>query len=105
MFWTLLVHHQGVHKLLLYKKLLNSILISYTCERACGILAYRLNIYTADRIVTLDFGVACTSTGGVHGTVNNLSTSHPKKYICNSKNKNYFFKFLWFPHKHFSNFF
>ena len=84
-FWTLLVYHQAIHKLLLYKVFLNNILTSYTCGRACGILAYRLNMYTADIIVTPDIVIACTSTGGVFGTVNNLSTSHPKKYICNSK--------------------
>lgn len=58
MFLALLPYHQGVHKVLLYKQLLNGILTTYTCGRACDNLAYRL-VYTADRIVTLDIVVAC----------------------------------------------
>jgi len=43
MLWTLLIYHQSVHKLLLYKELMNGILTSYICGSACEILAYRLN--------------------------------------------------------------
>jgi hypothetical protein len=52
MFWNLLVYPQGVHELFLYKELLNTILTSYICGRACGILAYRLNMYSGQNCYT-----------------------------------------------------
>jgi len=78
----------------LYSEFTQTVVVQRVTKRYFGILHYvaklvgslRMDwICKADRIVTLDIGVACIYNGGLHGTLNNLSTSHPKEIYLQLK--------------------